>query len=350
MNNREARERRNRKIRDMGISILILVIGLVAVLAVLQYRRNKTLAATRRENSQTMAEAEPDKAYSDLLEYDGKTYRRNQHVKAILCVGIDRHREFDHYNTTGFAGQADAMFLIAQDTARNQVKILTIPRDTMTEITLTDIQGHDLGKEMQHLNLAFAYGDGQNRSCEYMVDAAEDFLFGMKIDHYLAMNMSAISVLNDAVGGVTVTIPLDGMETRDPAFVKGSTLTLHGEQAEKFVRFRDTKIDFSAITRMSLQKQYVMQFEKAAQAASKVSPTVVSDMLDQIQPDLLTDMNKAEYLKIALDVMQNQTLLDGDFLTIPGESVTTDLYDEFHPDLAGTEQIILDLFYREETQ
>lgn len=347
MNNREAREERNRKIRDFGISVLILVIGIVAVLAVLQYRRSKILGAVHQEDNQDIAVAEADKTYSTTMEYEGKTYRRNAHVKAILCVGIDRRQEFNVQNPTGFAGQADAMFLIAQDTARNQVKILMIPRDTMTEIMLTDIQGHELGKGVEHLTRSFAFGDGQSRSCEYLVNAVSEFLFDMKIDHYLAMNMSAIAIMNDAVGGVTVTIPLDGMETRDPAFIKGNTVTLHGDQAEKFVRFRDINIDFSAITRMSLQKQYAIQFEKAAQEASRTKPNVVSDMLDQIQPDMLTDMAKAEYLKIALDVMQNQTLLDGDFLQIPGENVTTELYDEFHPDLAGTQKIILDLFYRE---
>ena len=114
--------------------------------------------------------------------------------------------------TTGFGGQADGVFLIAQDTARNTIKILMIPRDTMTDITLTDLSGNELGKDMQHLTLAYAYGDGREKSCQYMADAVSELLGGLKIEWYLAADTSVIPVLNDEVGGVTVTIETDGME------------------------------------------------------------------------------------------------------------------------------------------
>ena len=58
---------------------------------------------------------------------------------------------------SGDGGQADGIFLLAHDTARNQLKILLIPRDTMTEITKTDISqtetnGTELGKIVDHLS------------------------------------------------------------------------------------------------------------------------------------------------------------------------------------------------------
>ena len=53
----------------------------------------------------------------------------------------------------GSGGQADAIFLVAQDVARDKVEILMIPRDTMTEITLTDLSGNVLGRDIQHLAL-----------------------------------------------------------------------------------------------------------------------------------------------------------------------------------------------------
>ena len=132
-----------------------------------------------------------------------------------------------------------------------------IPRDTMTDITLTDLSGNVLGKDMQHLNLAYAYGDGREKSCEYMVEAVSGLLGGLKIEWYLAADMSAIPMLNDEVGGVTVTIETEGMEQRDPALVKGETITLKGKQAETFVRFRDIKIGHSALFRMDQQQQYI---------------------------------------------------------------------------------------------
>ena len=99
------------------------------------------------------------------------SYTHLSYVKAILCMGVDRAGEMTEKTTSGFGGQSDGIFLIAQDTVRNTIKILMIPRDTMTDITLTDLSGNVLGKDMQHLNLAYAYGDGREKSCEYMVEA-----------------------------------------------------------------------------------------------------------------------------------------------------------------------------------
>ena len=85
-------------------------------------------------------------------------------------------RKYDGEDHHRIWGQADGLFLIAQDTVRNTVKILMIPRDTMTDIMLTDLSGNELGKDLQHLNLAYAYGDGRERSCEYMAEAVSELL------------------------------------------------------------------------------------------------------------------------------------------------------------------------------
>ena len=64
----------------------------------------------------------------DQLTYKGKNYRRNQYVKAILCMGVDRSDTMTETKELGLAGQSDGIFLIAQDTARHTLKILMIPR------------------------------------------------------------------------------------------------------------------------------------------------------------------------------------------------------------------------------
>ena len=108
----------------------------------------------------------------------GKSYRRNIYIKAILCMGIDRPGSLEETMTAGFGGQADGIFLVAQDTARDRIKVLVIPRDTMTEIMLTDLSGNELGSSIQHLTLAYAYGDGREKSCRYMTEAVSRLLGG----------------------------------------------------------------------------------------------------------------------------------------------------------------------------
>lgn len=96
-------------------------------------------AAWREESQNAGDEASEFGVVRNTIEYQGKTYKRNTYVKAILLMGIDRDTDLSEEQQAGDGGQSDGIFLIAEDTARDTVKILAIPRDTMTEITLTEI-------------------------------------------------------------------------------------------------------------------------------------------------------------------------------------------------------------------
>jgi LCP family protein required for cell wall assembly len=222
-----------------------------------------------------------------------------------------------------------------------------IPRDTMTRITLTDLSGNVLGKDVQHLTLAYAYGDGRELSCEYTVEAVSELLGGLTIDHYMAVDTDSISVLNDGVGGVTVTIEEPGLATRDPELKLGETVTLKGKQAETFVRYRDIHQDNTALFRMDRHQQYMEGFFAALKTKAAEDDSILIRLLDSIQDHMVTDMQKDQYLKAALDVLNTQQLGSGDFYTLPGSGVTTARYDEFYVDQEAMIPVILDLFYRE---
>ena len=89
----------------------------------------------------------------------------------------------------------------------------------------------------------------------YAREAVEGLLLGESIDFYVAMNMDGISELNDLAGGVTVTLE-DDFSSIDPAMAKGTTLTLHGDQAETFVRSRMTVGDGTNASRMERQEAF----------------------------------------------------------------------------------------------
>ncbi len=290
---------------------------------------------------------EPTGFRSETVEYGGKKYRKNSSVKVILCMGVDREGDMLEKTVHTFGGQADGIFLLAQDTARNDLKVLMIPRDSMTEITLTDLNGNVLGKDIQHLTLAYAYGDGRELSCERMVEAVSGMLDGLAIDYYMSADVDVINMLNEKVGGVTVTVPSEGMEKKDPAFIKGATVTLRGEQAEAFVRYRDIEEDFSALYRMERQQEYITGFFDTVQKQSKKNPGIVEEMFGMIEDYMITDMGKEIYLKVALDALETDGLAEEDFYTVPGEAVTTDVYDEFYVDHTELTPILLELFYRE---
>lgn len=280
--------------------------------------------------------------------YQGATYRRNQYVKAILCMGVDRSDTMTESKEFGAAGQSDGIFLIAQDTVHHSLKILMIPRDTMTEIPITNDNGAPDTKITQ-LTIAYAYGDGREGSCENTVWSVEKLLSGFSIDNYLAVDTTVVAKLNDAVGGVTVTIPTDGMEKRDPAFVKGAQVTLHGDQAEAFVRYRDITRDFSALYRMDQQQEYITQYFKAVKEASRTDSQAVTHLFDLIRDYMITDMSKDQYLKIAMDGLDAGNLTGQDFYTVPGTGETTETFDVYRADRQAVIPIILNLFYREDS-
>ncbi len=342
-----SRGRRNKKKLYQAIALAgVLFVMVMIPVTVQKYRQRKAIEAEIASREYT--ETERDGGFhSQTIEYDGKTYRRNSYVKAILLMGVDRTGPMTESTGYTAGGQADGLFVLAQDTTRNTLKVLMIPRDTMTEITLTDLSGNVLGTDVQHLTLAYAYGDGREESCERLAEAVANLLGGLTIDHYLAADTDVIGMLNDAVGGVTVTIPIDGMEERDPAFVKGETVTLHGDQAEAFVRYRDTGISHSAITRMAQQQQYITRYFESLKKKSAEDSQIVTEIFEMIQNHMVTDMGKEEYLKVAMDALEKDSLAEGDFYTVPGETVTTDVYDEFYVDQEALMPMILELFYRQ---
>lgn len=344
MSSRKQRKRRKIIIAATLAGALFLAIMIPVTLRLYSQKKAMEAEIAGRE----YGEWESSGGYqSQIIEYQGKTYRRNSYVKAILCMGVDRQGPMTETTTHTFGGQADGIFVIAQDTARNTLKVLMIPRDTMTEITLTDLSGNVLGKEMQHLTLAYAYGDGREESCESMMEAVQELLNGVKLDHYLAADIDVVAMLNDMAGGVTVTIPVEGMEERDPELKKGATVTLMGGQAETFVRYRDKDEHYSAIDRMERQQQYIAGFFQAVQKKSREDSQVVTRMFDQMEEHMVTDMAKDEYLKIAMDALNSGDIASQDFYTLPGQSKATWLYDEYYVDQEAMMPVLLEMFYRE---
>ena len=344
------RDRRGvKRVRYLRLGIVITVAVCIAVMipvTVRLYRQRKMTEAAIAARKYIESEGAV-RFRSETMEYEGKTYRRNSSVKAILCMGVDRNGPMVEETVHTFGGQSDGIYVLAQDTARNTLKILMIPRDSMTEITLTDLNGNVLGTDIQHLTLAYAYGDGRELSCERTMEAVSGLLGGFTLDHYMAADIDVINILNDRVGGVTVTVPVDGMEKRDPAFVKGATITLHGEQAEAYVRYRDINQHYTAFDRMERQKGYIMGFFQMVKENTRHNARTVENLFDMIQDHMVTDMRKDEYLKIALDALEMGELDEDGFYSVPGEVVVTDVYDEFYVDQKELTPIMLELFYRE---
>lgn len=81
----------------------------------------------KSENSVSMDQQE------DGITYKGKTYTYNDHLSNFLFMGIDTRGEVENQETDN-TGQADAIFLVSMDRVTEQIHVISIPRDTITEI------------------------------------------------------------------------------------------------------------------------------------------------------------------------------------------------------------------------
>lgn len=165
---------------------------------------------------------------------------------SVLMLGVDERK--------GDRGRSDTMIVLTVNPAKNSVKMLSIPRDTRTEI---------IGKgKMDKINHAYAFG-----GVPMSMDTVENFL-DIPIDYYMKVNMEGFKDIVDAVGGVTVQNDLDFTESGFH-FTKGE-LNLNGTKALAYSRMRheDPRGDFGRQTR---QRQIIQGVIKEGASVSSIT-------------------------------------------------------------------------------
>lgn len=201
-----------------------------------------------------------------IIYYNGHTYQFNENIASVLFMGID-NRELKENAIAGTAGQADALYLFTYNALNGEIKVLSLNRDTMTDISRYDAGGKYYDTTTTQLCLAYAYGDGKTLSAENQVTAVERLLYNVPINAYYAINLDAIKILNDDIGGVTLT-----PEYTFGSFVKGQQTIIKGDMAEAFVRHRDTSLLDDNLRRMACQRLYINSF------ANQIVPAIKKDL------------------------------------------------------------------------
>ena len=212
----------------------------------------------------------------------------------------------------------------------------------MTEVPWLDVIGNYGGTEFQQLCLAFNSGDGGRASCLNTVDTVSSLLFDVPIQHYIQMPMSAISILNNLVGGVPVEIPED-MTHVDPAFVAGATIHLTGEQAEKFVRVRMRMEDDTNTARMARHRIYLESFRKQAQKAFDSDSEFVLKLVERLGDHLQTDLTAQQLSDLMQTLDQSQV---SPIRTADGELIEGKQYYEFFVDEGSLWEIVKQAYCR----
>jgi LCP family protein required for cell wall assembly len=261
-------------------------------------------------------------------------------------MGVDRE-EFNEGSTYQEGGQADSLFLMVIDTSTGETKMVPISRYTMVPIDEYHEDGSYWRQNEIQVLLAYTYGDGREASCENTTTAISRLLYGMPISGYVAIDLSGIGVLNDAVGGVTVEV-LEDLTEADSELYVGNTVTLMGQQAETYVRSRksegtDLEIDNNA-PRVERQTQYLNAFLSTTMSQMKTSPTLPLKLYNIASDYTITDVSAAEALYLMTTMAK--TGMEAEVVTIPSTAKKGE-YTEVYVDEDALYEVILDVFYTE---
>lgn len=187
--------------------------------------------------------------YGDIKSTANEIYTPLQHdTSTIRSQPVDIKTKADPFSALllgvderdGDAGRSDTMIVVTVNPSLQTTKMLSIPRDTYTEI---------IGKGVKDkINHAYSFG-----GTETSIKTIENLL-AIPVDYVVKVNMESFVDIVDIVGDITVENALD-FYYENEHFPIGE-LTLNGEEALKYVRMRydDPAGDFG---RQNRQKQVI---------------------------------------------------------------------------------------------
>ncbi|ALC86386.1 trascriptional regulator [Bacillus sp. FJAT-22090] len=190
---------------------------------------------------------------------------------SLLLLGVDERE--------GDKGRSDTMIVLTVNPTTNSTKMISIPRDTYTEI---------IGKDkLDKINHAYAFG-----GIEMSLDTIENLL-NIPVDYILQVNMESFLEIVDIIGGVNVDNPI-AFQEGGYTFNEG-IIHLDGEQALTYVRMRkdDPQGDFG---RQARQKQVLQAILKEGATVNNLWK--YKEFLASIQENIRTNMTFEQMIDI----------------------------------------------------
>jgi len=321
---------RTNNIKTIGFALLCILLVLLII-----YSGFRVLEAT------VFLEEEESNYVSKTIEIDGKKYFPNQNIETFLIIGVDETGEMVKREAYENNAMADAIMVVIFDKDKETMNIVSLNRDTIMDVPVIGIDGRKAGTTKGQLALSYAYGDGMHGSCENTIDAVSDLLYGIKIDHYIALNMDAIKILNDSVGGVTVNVK-DDFSGVDSSIKKGK-ITLRGDQALTFIRARKGVGSQLNVSRMERQQEYMKNFFVKLKDKATSDAGFAVNTYDKLASYMVTD-STAKALSAMMERYGEYELKE--MVTPKGENVRGE-YMEFYLDEDAFEDMVIKYFFVE---
>ena len=277
---------------------------------------------------------------SKTIVRNGVEYFPRQDITVVMVLGVDQKGPVSESGSYNNRGMADVITLLIFDETNHNCRVLQLNRDTMTDVRVLGLGGRYAGTMYGQLALAHSYGSGLADSCENTRETVSDMLYGLRIDYYMALNMDAISIMTDAVGGVKVNVK-DDFSLVDPSIGMGEVI-LNGQQAINYVQVRKDVADQMNVSRMERHREFMSGLMTGLLAKMQTDPTTAVSIFDQTSAYMVTDCSGTVISNFA-DRYGGYPLVE--IVSPEGELKQGTQYMEFYVDEAKLDELILRLFY-----
>lgn len=207
-------------------------------------------------------------------------------------------------------GRTDALMLVHVSGDRQQVSVVSIPRDSWVPIPGNGHPSH------AKINAAYAYGGPA------LAVRTVEKLTGVRVDHFAVIDFAGFTALTDAVGGVTVTIPRDSSDPARNRDWKAGRVHLSGKDALPYVRQRHG-LPRGDISRTHRQQQFMKALlGTMLKQASLTDPFELTNIIEAVTHTVTVDasLSNGDLRGLAFD-MRDIRLDDVTFLTAPVDSL-----------------------------
>jgi len=227
----------------------------------------------------------------------------------ILLMGIDRRPG------EAFVSRTDTMMIVSIDPINQKASILSVPRDLYVVIP---------GRGRDRINTAFVYGASGNNPAggADLAKQTVEYNLGVRINHYILVDFSAVIKGVDTLGGIDVNVPFvindptypDMNYGYDPLYIPAGVQHFDGQTALKYARTRHVDNDFGRAQR---QQQVILAARQKALSLGIGGLIAKAPILyQQLEQGIRTDLSLEQIMRLATTTSE-----------IPSENIRNEVLD-----------------------